>query len=84
MGKVEKERKQKLLFRLIPTQPIIENFQKNRKNTKNCKTQLWFLFKLEQVGQDQEIEKIKIIVPINSHLTRTREFEKNSKNISKN
>ena len=42
MGKVEKERKQKLLFRLIPTQPIIENFKKIEKIQKIVKPNYGF------------------------------------------
>ena len=34
-GEVEKERKKKLSFRLVPTQPGIENSKKIAKNSKN-------------------------------------------------
>ena len=47
------------------------------------KTLYGLLLKPKQVGKGQEREKIKIIILINSHPTRTREFEKNSKKISK-
>ena len=35
LGKAEKERKQNLLFRSVPTQPGIENSKKNQKIKKN-------------------------------------------------
>ena len=58
--------------------------KKQQKNSKNCKTLLRLLFKPKQLGKGQEIEKIKIIVPINFYATRNRNFQRNSKKKSKN
>ena len=44
---------------------------------------LRLLFKPKQLGKDQEIEKIKIIVPINFYPTRNRKIQKSSKKIIK-
>ena len=52
--------------------------KKQQKNSKNCKTPLRLLFKPKQLGKGQEIEKIKIIVPINFYATRNRNFQRNS------
>ena len=40
---------------------------------------LRLLFKPKQLGKDQEIEKIKIIVPINFYATRNRKFQEIAK-----
>ena len=72
------------MFLSVPPRPGIENSEKiEKKNSKNCKTPLELLFNPKQVGKGQEMEKKKIIVPINCHPTRTKEFEKNTKKIQK-
>ena len=40
-------------------------------------------FQAKQVEKGKEREKIKIIVPFRSYITRYRKFQKNSKNIQK-
>ena len=37
----------------------------------------------KQVGEDREREKIKVIIPFRSYLTRNRKFQKSSKRIQK-
>ena len=53
--------------------------KKQQKNSKNYKTQLRLIFKPKQLGKGREIEKIKIIVPINFYRTRNRNFQRNCK-----
>ena len=45
LEKAEKERKEKLSFRFVPTRSEIENSKKIAKNSKNSKIQLWLRFK---------------------------------------
>ena len=45
LKRVEKKRKQKMSFRFVPTQRVIENSQKIAKIFKKLKNLLWFLFK---------------------------------------
>ena len=63
-------------------------FQKNSKKIqeklKKKKTQSWLLFKTKQVGKGRERKKIKIVVPLRSHLTRNRKFQKKWQKNSKN
>ena len=68
------------MFQSVPNQPAIEN---SKKNEKNEKIPLWLLFKPKQVENLREREKIKIIVPISSYPTRSREFHKSIKKIQK-
>ena len=44
---------------------------------------IWLLFKPKQVENLREREKIKIIVPISSYPTRSREFHKSIQKIQK-
>ena len=44
MEKAEKERKQKLLFRSVPTQPVRENSKKTTKKPKKLKNTIMALF----------------------------------------
>ena len=53
--------------------------KKQQKNSKNYKTPLRLFFKPKQLGKGREIEKIKIIVPINFYRTRNRNFQRNCK-----
>ena len=43
----------------------------------------WHLFKPKQVEKGKEREKIKIIVPFRSNMTRYKKFQKNCKKIQK-
>ena len=52
--------------------------KKQQKNSRNYKTPLRLIFKPKQVGKGRERKKIKIIILINSHPTRNREFQRNS------
>ena len=83
MEKAEKERKQKISFRFVPTRCIIENYKKIAKKFKKLKIPLWLLFKPKKVGKGREREKKKKIIPISSYATRNRKFQKNSKKIQK-
>ena len=44
---------------------------------------LWHPFMPKEVGKGREREKIKIIGPLRSDMTRNRKFQKNSKKIQK-
>ena len=66
-------------YRFVSFQP-----DGRQKIPKNKKIPLWLQFKPKQAGKGREIEKIKIIVPFRSHLTRNRKFQKKWKKISKN
>ena len=72
LEKEEKERKQKLSFRSVPTQREIQNSKKNRKKIK--KIPLWLHFLPKQVGKCREREKIKIAFPFPSDRTGNRKF----------
>ena len=45
LKKGEKYGKQKLSFRFVPTQRVIENSKKKEKNSENIKIPLWLHFK---------------------------------------
>ena len=81
-GKTEKERKQKLSFRSIPTRPVIEKFKKVAKKFKKIIKQP-LGFSSSRVGKGREREKVKIIVPINFYPTHNRKFQRNSEAILK-
>ena len=49
--KSEKETKSKLSFRFVPTQRVIENSEKQQKNSKNQKIPLWLHFNPKQEGK---------------------------------
>ena len=85
MEKAEKERKEKLSFRFVPTRRVIENYKKIVKKLKKLKKiAFWRLFKPKEDEKGREREKIKIIVPFHSYPTCNRKFQKNCKRIQKN
>ena len=83
MKKAEIDGKQKLSFRFIPTQRVIENSKKIVKNSENLKIPLWLHFKQKLVGKVREREKIQIIVSFRSYPMHNRKFQTNSKKIKK-
>ena len=84
MEKAEKERKQKLSFRFVPTRPVIENSKNIAIEFKKLKKiPLRLHFTPKYVGKDLERVKIKIIVPFRSNPSHNRKFKKNSNEIQK-
>ena len=79
LEKAKKERKWKLLFRSVPTWPIIENSKKiATKFVKVINTHMASIeAKISLKGWERE--KIKIIVPFRFYPTPNRKFQKNSK-----
>ena len=77
MEKAEKDRKQKLSFRFVPTRHVIENSKKIVKNnSENLKIPLWLHFKPLLVGIDRQTGKIKTIITFGSNPKRNRKFIK--------
>ena len=81
LEKAAKEWKEKLSFHFVHTRSVIENSKKMAKKLK--KILLWLLFNPKYVGEGQEREEMKIIVPIRSYPTNNWKFQKNSNKIRK-
>ena len=78
-----KERKQKLLFRSVPTWPIIENFKKIATKSVKVINTLMASFQAKIGWKGLERKKIKNIVSFRPYPTSNRKFQKNSKKIQK-
>ena len=76
MVKAEKDRKEKLSFRFVPTRSVIENYKKIAKKFKKLKSTTMTHFKPKLVGKGWEREKIKIIVPFRSKPMREWKLQK--------
>ena len=87
MEKAEKDRKQKLSFRFVPTRRIIENSKKIEKKFRKFKNTIVDSFQAIICWNRPGNGENKIIIPFRSNLRRHRKFikklHKNSKN-SKN
>ena len=84
MEKAEKERKEILSFRFVPTQRVIENskkvakkFKKKLKNTIMTSFQAKIVWKMPRKRENKNYRFAC------SYLTRYRKFQKNSKKIQK-
>ena len=77
MEKVEEERKQKLSYRFVPTQSVIENSKKIAKKFKKLKKYHYGIISNQNRLEKAQREKIKIIVSFRS--VPTRRVRENSK-----
>ena len=77
----EKEKKQKLSVRSVPTRREIENSKKIVKKLKNLRNAIMALFQAKidwKIPRKRKNENYRS-VPFRSYKTRNREFQKNSK-----
>ena len=81
MEEAEKERKEKLLFRFVPAQSVIENSKKIAKKFKKLKNTIMNSFQAKIGWKTMRKREIKIIVPFRS--VPTRYVIENSKQIAK-
>ena len=85
MEEAEKERKQKLLFRFVPTRCLIENSKKVTTKFKKLKNTILnsFQAKIRLEKDEKERNKNYRSIPFRAYPIRNRKFQTNSYKIQK-
>ena len=81
--RLKKDRKQKLLFRFVPTRRVIENCKKIRKKFKKLKNTIMASFQAKVNRKSPRNGENKNFVRFRSYPSRNRKFQKNSIKIKK-